>query len=388
MRPGRTCSATLLLHAFPDRIARQSPNDPRRYQLANGRSARLFDDSALYGEPWIVISELRDGAPSGAATREAQILRAAPLDEARLPQRVTFPERFVESDSVRWDADKRVRWCRAAKSVASIAIVLESKLRRAASIPHARGAGPVPMPCASSACPALPWSDALAQWRARVRCLRAWMPELALADLSDDALLASRDDWLKPALAGKTRLDALDEVALADALKSRLDWNARQRIDALAPVRIHVPSGMERPIAYGYDDPVDAPEPPVLAVKLQELFGLADTPRIADGRVALTLHLLSPGGKPLQCDPRPARVLGAHLPGCAQGNERAVSATSMAGGSVGGNAHAPGKAAGHVRAGRARERGSRLGGGCTIGAPGRAGFPGARSGGFPFEPGG
>jgi ATP-dependent helicase HrpB len=65
-------------------------------------------------------------------------------------------------------------------------------------------------------------------------------------------------------------------------------------------VRIHVPSGMDRPVAYGYDDHADSPEPPVLAVKLQELFGLADTPRIADGRIALTLHLLSPGGKPLQ----------------------------------------------------------------------------------------
>ena len=147
---------------------------------------------------------------------------------------------------------------------------------------------------------ALPWTDALAQWRERVRCVRVWKPEADLPDLSDAALLAALDDWLKPALAGKTRLDALDEPAFADALKSRVDWNARQQIDALAPTRIQVPSGMERPIAYRFDEHSDAPEPPVLAVKLQELFGLADTPRIVDGRVALTLHLLSPGGKPLQ----------------------------------------------------------------------------------------
>jgi ATP-dependent helicase HrpB len=125
-----------------------------------------------------------------------------------------------------------------------------------------------------------------------------------LPDFSDATLLATLDDWLKPALRGKTRLDALGEQELGDALKSRLDWSLRQKIDALAPTRIVVPSGMERRIEYGFDasahDGEGAPEAPVLAVKLQELFGLADTPRIADGRVPLTLHLLSPGGKPLQ----------------------------------------------------------------------------------------
>ena len=84
---------------FPDRIALQSPNDPRRYQLANGRSARLFDDSAVYGERWIVATELRSDA------REAQIQRAAPLDEARLER--DFPQRFSSEDRVYWDADRR-----------------------------------------------------------------------------------------------------------------------------------------------------------------------------------------------------------------------------------------------------------------------------------------
>jgi ATP-dependent helicase HrpB len=120
------------------------------------------------------------------------------------------------------------------------------------------------------------------------------MPDLGLPDLSDDALVATLDDWLKPAFAGRTRLDALGEDDLANALKSGLDWSLRQRIDALAPTRITVPSGMERRIEYAHG------QPPVLAVKLQELFGLADTPRVADGRVPVLLHLLSPGGKPLQ----------------------------------------------------------------------------------------
>ncbi len=286
------CSAhllgDLLLHAFPDRIARQHANDPQRYQLANGRSARLFDDSTLYGEPWLVATELRD------SDREALIMRAAPLDEARLER--DFLERFISEDRVAWDNEKRA--IVAVRERRFDRIVLESK-----QIQH-----PDPLRYADAlvdavrqlGLSALPWSDALSQWRERVRCLRAWIPELGLPDLSDDALLASLDDWLKPALAGKTRLDTLDQHAFADTLKSRIDWNMRQRLDTFAPTRIHVPSGMERAIVYRYDANINRPDTPVLAVKLQELFGLADTPRIADGRIALTLHLLSPGGKPLQ----------------------------------------------------------------------------------------
>jgi ATP-dependent helicase HrpB len=145
---------------------------------------------------------------------------------------------------------------------------------------------------------ALPWTEALQQWRQRVACVRDWLQaagmDTELPAVDDATLLATLDDWLRPALAGKTRLDALGEQELAEALKSGFDWSQRQAVDQLAPLRIEVPSGMQRTITYRQG------EPPVLAVKLQELFGLADTPRIADGRVPLTLHLLSPAGRPLQ----------------------------------------------------------------------------------------
>src|SRR5690606_35892392 len=122
---------------------------------------------------------------------------------------------------------------------------------------------------------ALPWTESLKQWRERVRCLRDWLPEKeaeALPDLSDETLIETLDGWLKPALRGKRRLDALSETELADALKSNTDWPTRQKIDTLAPTRILVPSGLERAIHYSHG------ASPVLAVKLQELFGLADTP--------------------------------------------------------------------------------------------------------------
>ncbi|MGX5729594.1 ATP-dependent helicase HrpB [Pseudoxanthomonas beigongshangi] len=271
-----------LSHAYLDRIGYQHAQDPRRYALANGRMARLFDDSALFGEPWIVASELRYEA------KDALIQRGAPVDEGFL--RAEFPDRFVTADAVRWDTGKRA--LSAQRETRFDRIVLEA--RSAGSVDPALAAQALTDAVRELGLDALPWTESLGQWRERVRCLREWMPELGLPDLSDEVLLADLDRWLRPAFAGKRRLDALDESELAEALKSPLDWPLRQRVDALAPTRITVPSGMERRIEYAHG------QPPVLAVKLQELFGLAETPRIADGRVPLTLHLLSPGGRPLQ----------------------------------------------------------------------------------------
>src|SRR5690606_38708056 len=277
----------LLAHAFPDRIGHVHPRDPQRYQLANGRMARLTDDSGLRGEAWIVASELRFEA------KDSLVLRATPLDEVRL--RADFPAHFSDRDEVRWDAPRR-------------ALVAERVRRFDGIVLDARPAGRVDPALAAQALTdavgslgleALPWSDALRQWRARVESLRAWMPELGLPDLSDEALLATRAGWLQPLFDGASRLDALSEDAFADGLRAQLDWPLRQRVEQLAPARIVVPSGMERRIDYVLADD-GKPAPPVLAVKLQELFGLAETPRIADGRVPLTIHLLSPAGRPLQ----------------------------------------------------------------------------------------
>ncbi|RBD84865.1 ATP-dependent helicase C-terminal domain-containing protein, partial [Xanthomonas oryzae] len=277
----------LLSHAFPDRIAARHPADPLRYLLANGRSARLFDHSDLRGEPWLVASELRYEA------KDALLLRAAPVDEAYL--RRSLPERFVQQDLVQWDADKRALVARRQSSFDRI--VLDS--RPAGRIDPAHAAAALTDAVRQLGLDALPWTDTLQQWRSRVQSLRVWMPELALPDLSDTALLETLDSWLRPAFAGKTRLDALDEASLGEALKAALPWERRQAIDRHAPTRISVPSGMERQISYALDH-TGQPLPPVLAVKLQELFGLAETPRIADDRILLTLHLLSPGGHPLQ----------------------------------------------------------------------------------------
>lgn len=278
----------LLAHAFPDRIAARHPTDPLRYLLANGRSARLFDPSDLRGEPWLVAVELRYEA------RDALLLRAAPVDENRL--RRDFADRFKQEDVVRWDAEKRALVAR--RETRFDRIVLDS--RSAGRVDPAHAAQALTDAVAELGLDALPWTEGLRQWQARALAVRAWMPALGLPDVSDAALLATLPTWLTPAFNGRTRLDALDESSLGEALKSPLPWAQRQLIDRHAPVRITVPSGMERPIHYTLDADGVTPQAPVLAVKLQELFGLSDTPRIADGRIPLTLHLLSPGGRPLQ----------------------------------------------------------------------------------------
>ncbi|SJZ96513.1 ATP-dependent helicase HrpB [Novilysobacter spongiicola] len=278
----------LLAHAWPDRIAFQHRTDPYRYQLANGRSARITEDSSMFGEPWLVAVELRD------ELRDARILRAAPIDLARLER--DWPERFVEEERVVWDMD--ARRISAVRERRFDRIVIDS--RAVAASDRSRYPEALVDAVRQLGLDALPWGPSLRQWRARVQCLRQWCPELELPEMSGPALLAGLDEWLKPALSGKSRLDAISEAELAEALKSRVPWATRQRIDVLAPVRTVVPSGLERPVEYGFDEAAGSPVAPVLAVKLQELFGLADTPRIVEGRIPLTLHLLSPGGRPLQ----------------------------------------------------------------------------------------
>ena len=277
----QTAAGDVLIHAFPDRIARQDSGNPRRYTLANGRGARLLDESCLFGEPWLVVIDLRHDA------RDSLILSAAPFDPDRLEQ--DFPERHARVRQLRWNRETRA--VDAFEEHRFDAIVLERR-----RVP-ARPEDAVPALLAAVrelGLDALPWSDAARELRLRVEALRGWCPELGLPDFSDAALLATLEDWLAPYLEHKRKLDALQAAELSDALAARLDFNLRRALDEQAPAAIVVPSGMQRRIAYAAD------APPVLAVKLQELFGLADTPRIANGRIALTLHLLSPGGKPMQ----------------------------------------------------------------------------------------
>jgi ATP-dependent helicase HrpB len=271
----------LLLHAYPDRVARADAADPRRYRLASGRGARLADDSALRGEPWLIALDLRYDE------RDSQILAAAPFDPALLER--DYATLFTEARVQRWN-DRR-QCAEAFVERRYDGIVLE---RRAVPLEPGDAQAALLDALRQRSVDAWPWSDAARTLRARISNLRAWCPELGLPDVSDAALAAGLEHWLAPFLAGKSRLDAVDGETLAQALRAMLDHAQRQALDTLAPARMRVPSGREHTIAYALD------AEPVLAVKLQELFGLADTPRVAQGRMPLTLHLLSPAGRPIQ----------------------------------------------------------------------------------------
>lgn len=278
---GPTTVGDILVHAFPDRIARQDSGNPRRYQLANGRGARLLDESSLFGEPWLVVIELRFDV------RDSLILAAAPFDEGVLQR--DFAAAFRTQRTVQWNRDNRAVEVFEERRFA--AITLDRR-----SVP-ATPEDTVPALLAAVrelGLETLPWSEAAIGLRQRVEFLRRHAADAALPDLSDARLLATLETWLAPALVGKRRLDALRAEELSNALAAQLDHGQRRLLDAQAPTTFKAPSGLDRPISY----PGDAA--PVLAVKLQELFGLAESPRVANGRVPITLHLLSPAGRPIQ----------------------------------------------------------------------------------------
>ncbi len=272
----------VLAYAYPDRIARQDPGNPRRYQLANGRGAQLLHESSLFGEPWLVIAEIRFDE------RDSLIQRAAPVDPAMIEH--TFAAHFSKTRQLAFNRDSGV--VEAHEERRFFQLVLERR-----HVPTPRDAASARMlldGIAQLGLDRLPWSEGLREWQARVLGLRSWCSELDLPDVSDDWLAAHLDDWLLPALQGKSKLADLGTAELADALMALLDYAARRELDVHAPREITVPSGMSRKLSYTRG------EAPVLAVKLQELFGLADTPRIARGRIPVVLHLLSPGQKPVQ----------------------------------------------------------------------------------------
>ncbi|MEP6939411.1 MAG: ATP-dependent helicase HrpB [Rudaea sp.] len=271
----------VLKHAFPDRVARQDAANPRRYAMSNGRGVTLHPNSTLYGERWLIVIDLRH------EDRDSLILAAAPFDADLLER--DFAERFTRVRSVRWNRDTRA--VEAFEEQRFAELVLERR-----GVP-AKSEDALPAMLAAvrdEGLGLLPWSEHAQRLRTRVEFLRAACAELALPNLSDAALLESLDDWLAPALSGKTRLDALSSQQLGEALAARLDYAQRRALDEHAPESWQVPSGSQRTLVYEFD------KPPVLAVKLQELFGLADTPRVAKGRVAVTLHLLSPAQRPIQ----------------------------------------------------------------------------------------
>jgi ATP-dependent helicase HrpB len=272
----------LLSLAYPDRIARRREPGGSRYVLRNGRGAVLPDGQPLAREPWLVAAEL-----GGGATQERRILLAAPVSpDELLEEHGALIERTEE---LAWDVDAGA--VRARRVVRLGALVLEEAALRDPD--PERVARVLLEQVRAAGLEALPWSDDARRLRERLAFAREWDGE-GWPDVSDEALLDALDAWLLPHLVGMRRWDDLRRLDLGALLLTRVDWARRAALDQLAPTHQTVPSGSRVRIEYA------DPRAPVLAVRLQELFGLQETPRVGQGRVALVLHLLSPAHRPVQ----------------------------------------------------------------------------------------
>jgi ATP-dependent helicase HrpB len=281
----------VLALAFPDRIGLARPGTAGAYRLSNGRGAALPPGDPLAREAMLAIAEIDD------AGRDGRILAAAPLDRATLED--LFAETIATVDEIRWDEAEGGVTARRQRRLG--ALVLEEAPLASPDPARVRAAI---LERLGSGLDILTWSDGATALRRRVAFARHLEGEV-WPDWSDAALQRSVEDWLGPWLDGVRRKTDLARLDLASALRATLDRPALVRLDAFAPATVTVPTG--RAVAIDYADPAA----PALEVKLQEMFGARDTPRIGGGRVPLTLRLLSPAGRPLQV----TRELGAFWAG-------------------------------------------------------------------------
>lgn len=273
----------LLAQGFADRIARRRGQEGR-YQLANGMGAMLDADDALGRHEWLIAPLLLQGSQSP----DARILQAYPLEIESLV--AASPQLLSQSDTIEWDeqqgtlkAWRRQRIGQLTVKVQALAKPSEEELHQA-MLNGIRDKG----------LSVLNWSAEAEQLRLRIQCAARWLPEEAWPAVDDDALLATLASWLLPEMVGVHSLKALKALNLVPALQGLLSWTLRQRLDSELPSHYTVPTGSRIALRY------DADNPPVLSVRMQEMFGEAATPTIAQGRVALVLELLSPAQRPLQ----------------------------------------------------------------------------------------
>ena len=297
-------TGALLALAYPDRVAQARPGKRGEYLLANGRGGRLEAADSLGQEPYLAVAEIAGEAAS------ARILLAAPITEAEIE--TDFAAHIEEAEEIGFDPATRGVKARKLRRLGQI-VLGEVRIERPDSeavaqvlIEGLRGLG----------LDLLPWTDSHRQFRARISFMRAAEPardgQDGWPDMSDTALRDRLADWLGPFLAGKRRLGDIDAQDLSHALDALLTADQRRRLGRAAPTHLALPTGREAAIDYGADGG------PTLSVKLQELFGLAQHPSLAEGRVPITLALLSPAGRPVQ--------VTRDLPGFWRGSYKAVRA--------------------------------------------------------------
>ncbi len=271
----------LLVQAYPDRLAQKRAEGAGRFLLARGPGVRLAAGDPLAGSPYIVALQV-EGGPGA----EGRVYLAEPVTEALI--RTELGERIESSRRVEWD-----------KKEGRIISVLEERL--GSLVLAVKPLSPAPEEAAQILCAEirsaalpLPFRPEVRQLQGRVRLLGRVFSEENWPDLSDEHLQANPEEWLAPFLAGIRSREQLADLELLPPLFSLLTREQRRLLDQRAPTALAVPSGRSVPLDYA------AGAVPVLAVKLQEMFGQADTPTVAEGRVQVLIHLLSPARRPVQ----------------------------------------------------------------------------------------
>jgi ATP-dependent helicase HrpB len=270
----------LLALAYPDRVAQRRPGTRARFVLRNGRGAELSGAQSLSASPYLVAATLDDRRP------EARIHLAAPVTTDDV--RATFADQITTGDVIEFDEPSAGVVARRQERLGAIVlrdVALERpdpERVRAVMLDAIRRRGVA----------ALSWSVGAQRLRERIAFIGHHDP--GWPDTSDGALQRTLDQWLGPRLDDVRRLADLDRVDLAEALASMLDWRRRRELDELAPTHAVMPTGSRIPIDYGN------PDAPSVSVRIQEVFGLTESPTVLRGRVPLTMELLSPAHRPVQ----------------------------------------------------------------------------------------
>jgi ATP-dependent helicase HrpB len=273
-------SGKLLAAAYPERIAKRIDKNGLRYRLANGRIAKLNEGDALSDEEWLAIAQLDGGSGDGG-----KIFMATAFDHKDLY------DLAIEQDTISWDRQKGMITATREKRAGNF--VLESK--PVTAINEEQRISVLCSAIREEGLRMLGWSEAQEDLQARILSLRKWRPEESWPDVSDEHLLETLEEWLAPYLGKISKQSELQKLDLSQILISSLPWELSQKLDKLAPAKLEVPTGSMIRLKYFNDGSKIE-----MAVRLQEVFGLFETPAVNEGRNKVLMHLLSPGYKPVQ----------------------------------------------------------------------------------------
>lgn len=274
---------TLLATAFPDYIAKSRDNQ-QRYQLANGLGAILNESDRLSGSPWLIVVALWQ--PENMA--DARISLAYPVDIDRL--QADCPSLFNKQETVEWDEQKGtlLAW----KRLQCGQLVVKSERLSNPDNTEIRYA--LVYWLKQNGLQQLNWQENALQLCIRCTLAKQYFPDINLPDFDEAALLDSLDEWLEPYLDGITNKQKLQQIDLASLLVNRLDWQQQQWLERMFPVTYRAPSSHDVSIHYALD------KPPVIAIRMQEMYGEKANPTVAQGKITVTVSLLSPAMRPLQ----------------------------------------------------------------------------------------